>query len=291
MPLAHVGLAVLVAAIWGLAFTVIRIGLDQVPPLMLTALRFFFAAVPLVFFVRPPKAPIRIVLAYGLIQGAVMFGLLFLAIALGMPAGLASLVVQCQVFFTIILAIVLDGERPKPHQAAGAAIAFLGVAGIAFAKGAGEGAPLGPLLVTLASAFAWGVANIVSRRAASSDPMAFVVWSSLAAPPVLVVLSLVLEPAPLAALMPPDWTIVWVVAVLALPTTVLAFGIWVFLLRRHAAAVVTPFALLIPIFGFGGAAVFLGERWSAGVAAGAVLVFVGRAVNVFGERLFRRKPA
>jgi O-acetylserine/cysteine efflux transporter len=288
MAFKHMALALLVAAIWGIAFTVIRIGLDVVPPLLLTALRFAFAALPLVFFLKPPDAPWPIVAAYGLLQGAVMFGLVFYAIAIGMPAGLASLVVQCQVFFTVALAVMFDVERLQRHHLLAGSVAAIGIAVIALAKTGGQDVPLWPLILTLMAALAWGMANIVSRRAKTADPIAFIAWSSAAAPPVLILGSLVFEPGALtgiAALGAADlWTLAWATFVLAIPTTVVAFAIWVWLLRTYQAAIVMPFALLVPIFGFGGAAIFLGERWSLGVGVGAVLVLAGLAINILGDR-------
>jgi O-acetylserine/cysteine efflux transporter len=288
MAFKHMALALLVAAIWGIAFTVIRIGLDVVPPLLLTALRFAFAAIPLIFFLKPPDAPWPIIAAYGLLQGAVMFGLVFYAIAIGMPAGLASLVVQCQVFFTVALAVLFDGERPQRHHLLAGGVAAIGIIVIAAAKTGGQDVPLWPLLLTLLGALAWGMANIVSRRAKTADPIAFIVWSSAAAPPVLILGSLVFEPGALTGIAALDgdelWTLAWATFVLAIPTTVLAFAIWVWLLRTYQAAIVMPFALLVPIFGFGGAALFLGERWSLGVGIGALLVLTGLAINILGDR-------
>lgn len=288
MTIKHMALALLVAAIWGVAFTVIRLGLDVASPLLLTALRFVFAAFPLLLFLRPPKAPWHIVVAYGVLQGAVMFGLVFHAISIGMPAGLASLVVQCQVFFTIGLAVLFDGERPRCHHFFAAGVAALGIVIIALAKTGDQAVPLLPLALTILGALVWGMANIVSRRAKSADPVSFVVWSSVAAPPLLVVASLLLEPGAIGALISLRggdlWTLSWTTLVLAIPTTVLAFAIWVWLLRTYQAAIVMPFALLVPIFGFGGAALFLGERWSLGIGVGAVLVLAGLAINMLGDR-------
>lgn len=288
MTIKHMALALLVAAIWGVAFTVIRLGLDVASPLLLTALRFVFAAFPLLLFLRPPKARWHIVVAYGVLQGAVMFGLVFHAISIGMPAGLASLVVQCQVFFTIGLAVLFDGERPRRHHFLAAGVAALGIFVIALAKTGDQAVPLLPLALTILGALVWGMANIVSRRAKSADPVSFVVWSSVAAPPLLVVASLLLEPGAIGALISLRggdlWTLSWTTLVLAIPTTVLAFAIWVWLLRTYQAAIVMPFALLVPIFGFGGAAIFLGERWSLGIGVGAVLVLAGLAINVLGDR-------
>lgn len=288
MTIKHMALALLVAAIWGIAFTVIRLGLDVASPLLLTALRFVFAAFPLLLFLRLPQAPWHIVVAYGVLQGAVMFGLVFHAISIGMPAGLASLVVQCQVFFTIGLAVLFDGERLRRHHFLAAGVAALGIVIIALAKTGDQTVPLLPLALTILGALVWGMANIVSRRASSADPVSFVVWSSVAAPPLLLVASLLLEPGAFTALMNLRgvdlWTLSWTTLVLAIPTTVLAFAIWVWLLRTYQAAIVMPFALLVPIFGFGGAALFLGERWSLGIGVGAVLVLTGLAINVLGDR-------
>ena len=224
-----------------------------------------------------------------------MFGLIFYAIANGMPAGLASLVVQCQVFFTIALAVAFDGERLKRHHVFAGGLAALGIFIIALAKTGGQSVALIPLGLTLLGALAWGMANIVSRRAKSADPVAFIVWSSAVAPPFLLVLSLVLEPGAVAGLLDLRgqhiWTAMWTIATLAIPTTVVAFAIWVWLLRTHPASVIMPFALLIPIFGFGGAAIFLGEQWSVGVAVGAAFVLAGLGVNVFAERHLSVKRA
>lgn len=288
MTIKHMSLALLVAAIWGIAFTVIRLGLDVVPPFLLTALRFIFAAFPLLFFLRPPNAAWQVVVAYGVMQGAIMFGIIFYAISIGMPAGLASLVVQCQVFFTIGLAVLFDGERPRQHQYLAALIAAAGIVVIAFAKTGGQSVPLIPLMLTLLAALAWGAANIISRRAKSADPVSFIVWSSVAAPPVLLLASVFLEPGAVTRLIElwadDLWTVAWVTVALSIPTTVIAFAIWVWLLRTYYAAVVMPFALLVPIFGFGGAAIFLGEKWSLGIGVGAVLVLLGLAFNVYGDR-------
>lgn len=294
MTIKHMLMALLVAAIWGIAFTVIRLGLDVLPPFLLTALRFIFAAFPLLFFLRPPHAPWRVVVAYGVMQGAVMFGIIFYAISIGMPAGLASLVVQCQVFFTIGLAVLFDGERPKRHQCLAALIAAAGIVIIAFAKADGQAVPLLPLLLTLLAALAWGAANIISRRAKTADPVSFIVWSSVAAPPVLLLASFFLESGAITSLfqmgLADIWTVAWVTAALAIPTTVIAFAIWVWLLRTYHAAIVMPFALLVPVFGFGGAALFLDEKWSLGIGIGAVLVLLGLAVNMYGDR-WRKKLA
>ena len=175
-----------VVALWGFSFVPIKVGLREVPPFALAALRFLFAAIPLVFFVRRPRMPAGVVIAYGLAIGVFQFGLLFLGMKLGMPAGLSSIVIQVQVFFTIGLGIVFLGDRLRGENIAGAAIAALGVLLLAIYKvQGGLSTTLAGLLIVLVAAFAWAIGNIVAKRAAGEhddDMFALVVWSSLVPP-------------------------------------------------------------------------------------------------------------
>ncbi|HZH52711.1 MAG TPA: EamA family transporter [Microvirga sp.] len=288
MPLGHCLLALLVTVIWGLSFVVIKIGVGTTPPLLLCALRFLFAAVPAVFFIPRPETGWRHLVGYGFFLGIVQFGLLFAAIALGMPASLASLVMQAQVFFTVLFAALLMGERPGPCQIAGGLVAFAGLALIAWPRLAGSEAL--PFMMTVAASAAWGVANIVSKRAGRIDMLGFVVWSSLIPPLPLLGLSLWLEGPDRvgAALAGIDLTTLASVAYLAYPTTVFAFAAWAYLLSRHPAATVTPFALLVPVAGIAGGSVILDEAMSPIEAIGGAVVILGLATNVLGPQLARR---
>lgn len=289
MPIRDVLLALLVVAIWGFNFVVIAVGVAEVPPLLLTGLRFLFAALPAVFFVRRPACDLRWVVAFGLVLGVVKFGLLFVGMKAGMPAGLSSLVLQMQAFFTMGLAFLLLGERPKPAQLLGAAVAAFGILVIASTR-TGEGAPLGPFLMVLAAAACWGLANIVTKKAGTTDMLGFVVWASLVAPLPLFALSFVFEgPAAIAAaLFHPTALSIGAVAYLAWPTTVVGFGIWSSLMSRHPAATVAPFSLLVPVVGLSSAMLVLGEPIGGREAIGSALVVGGLVVNVFGPRFARR---
>ena len=288
MPLGHSLIAVFVTILWGLSFVVIKLGVGSTPPLLLAALRFLFAALPAVFFVPRPKTDWRNVVAYGFFLGVAQFGLLFAAIALGMPASLASVVMQAQVFFTILFAAVLMGERPGPHQALGGLVACLGLVLIAWPRLTGGGA--GPFLMTVLAAAAWGVANIISKRAGRVDMLGFIVWSSLVAPLPLLGLSLWFDgPAQVfSGLAHIDLGTAAAVAYLAYPTTILAFGIWAYLLSRHPAATVTPFALLVPVAGILGSTLILGEVVHPVEAIGGGIIVLGLLINVFGGRLLGR---
>jgi O-acetylserine/cysteine efflux transporter len=289
MPLGHCLLALLVTVIWGLSFVVIKIGVGSTPPLLLCALRFAFAAIPAVFFIDRPKADWRYLAGYGFFLGIAQFGLLFTAIALGMPASLASLVMQAQVFFTILFAAFLMGERPGPCQIVGGAVACLGLVIIAAPRL--EGSDGLPFMMTVAAAAAWGVANIVSKQAGRVDMLGFVVWSSLIPPLPLLGLSLWLDgPAEVAAAFQGlDVETLASVAYLAYPTTVFAFAAWAYLLSRHPAATVTPFALLVPVAGIAGGSVILDEAMLHMEAIGGAVIVLGLALNILGPH-FARAP-
>jgi O-acetylserine/cysteine efflux transporter len=289
MTLKDTLLVLAVVLVWGINFVAIRWGVDEVPPLLLTSLRYAVAALPAVFFIRRPKVALGILVAYGFAVGVGQFSLLFTAIKLGMPAGLSSLVMQLQAFFTIALAVMVLGERPGPAQLVGALIAFGGIGVIAIERmGA---AALAPFLMTIAAAAFWGVANIITKRAGKIDMLAFVVWSSLVPPLPLYFLSLAFEGPGAVPLALSQITLYGIGSLLFIGwiSTVFGYGMWSVLLGRYPASTVAPFTLLVPIAGIGSAALLLGERISNLEWTGSALVFAGLLINVFGPRLFAQR--
>jgi O-acetylserine/cysteine efflux transporter len=279
--------AVSVAVVWGLTFIAIKVGVAETSPLMLSALRFVFAAFPAVLFVGPPNAPPWKVALYGLLLGVGQFGLLFIAIHEGFPVGLASLVIQAQAFFTVALAWLLLSEYPRRTQILGGLVAFAGIAVIGSTRLAG--ASLGPFVLVVLASFFWGSANVLAKTAGKVDMLAFTVWSSLAAPLPLLALSLAVDgTAPLAALAHPSVALIASVLVVAYAGTVFGFGLWARLLAHYSAATVAPFALLVPVVGMVAGMVVFGEPLGPVELAGGVLVMAGLALNVFGDRTLRR---
>jgi O-acetylserine/cysteine efflux transporter len=291
MPIRDVVLALAVAMVWGINFVFIRWGVNEVPPLLLTALRYVVAAVPTVFFIRRPQVALGILIGYGVAVGVGQFGLLFAAISFGMPAGLASVVIQLQVFFTIGLAVLFLGERPSGAQLLGALVAFAGI-GVIAAERIG-GAALWPFLMTIAAAACWGVANLLTKKAGRIDMLGFVVWSSLAPPIPLYLLSLLFEGPGAVPLALSQITYVGIGSLLFIGwiSTVFGYGGWSVLLGRYPASTVAPFALLVPVAGIAGAPLILGERITGPEIIGSALVFVGLLLNVFGPRLLARRAA
>jgi O-acetylserine/cysteine efflux transporter len=278
-------LALLVVLVWGLNFVVIHVGLDSFPPLLFVALRFaVMAPIGLLILRRGPGVPARWVIAIGLFLSAGQFGLLFVSLDRGMPAGLASLVLQVQVLFTLAIAIAVLGERPGRTQLAGAAVALSGLAIIA--GGRAEAVPLGALMLCIAAGASWGIGNVCTRVARPPDPIALVMWSALVPPIPLLTLSLVVEgPAAIGdALTHPSADGVLALAYVILASTVFAYGAWTWLLARHPASSVAPFTLLVPVVGIAAAWLALGERPGAAELAGAVVVLAGLALATWTPR-------
>ncbi|QTK78226.1 amino-acid metabolite efflux pump [Agrobacterium tumefaciens] len=285
MALPHIFLALITVFLWGFNFVAIKIGVMDMPPLFLTGVRYLFAAVPLVFFLRKPNVPWRHMIVYGMAMGFVQFGLLYPAIKLGLPAGLASLVMQSQAFFTLALAVVFLGERPLPSQVVGAIIAFGGLAVIGVERM--TAAALVPLLMGVGSAIAWACGNIVNRRIGQVNAVSFVAWTSLVPVLPLILLSLVVEgPQAIAAgVVNATPTMAFVVIYMAYGATIVGAGIWSYLLLRYPAGTVAPFSLLVPVVGFISAYFAFDEHITVFEIIGAALVILGLALNVFGRRI------
>jgi O-acetylserine/cysteine efflux transporter len=284
-------LTLAIVALLGYTFVPMKIALTEVPPFTLAALRFLFAAVPMVFFIRPPTMPWPYVVAYGFAIGVCQFGLLFLGIKLGMPAGLSSIVIQVQVFFTIGLAILVAGDHLHRHTLVGAAIAAIGMVVLAAYKLASglTGTFVGFSLV-VGAAIGWAVGNIIAKRGAGehgADMFALVVWSSLVPPLPLAILGFAFEGrtaifTSVASMSALAWGCV---LVMSYGATLFGFGSWNALLHRYPTALISPFALLIPVFGIASGSLFLGETLAPVQLAGAALIFIGLVYNVYGLRL------
>ena len=286
-------LALLVVVVWGLNFVVIKVGLHNMPPLMLAGLRFLLVAFPALFFIARPKIPFRLLLGYGLTISFGQFAFLFCAINFGMPAGLASLVLQAQAFFTIILGAMVFGERLQGKQLAGIALAVVGVLVLAEASLNGQHVALLGFLLTLAAAFSWACGNIFNKKIMQLETrpavMSLVVWSALI-PIVPFMLASWLMDGPtvmLNSLVTLDVTTILSLFYLAFVATIIGYGIWGSLLGRYETWRVAPLSLLVPVVGIASAALLLDEKLGALQLAGAILVMAGLYINVFGFRVRR----
>lgn len=287
--------ATVVIVVWGLNFVAMKWGLLTLSPLLLCALRFVAASLPFLWFVRPPRSVSwGLLAAYGLVQGVGQFGLLFTGMKLGMPAGMASVVLQTQAFVTMLLAAALLGEKPHRWQWLGLCIAIGGLVAIGAAHGDGAmDMTLAGFVLTVGAAAMWAGSNLITRMAARQgpyEPVSFIVWTSLFPIGPLLLLACGLDGVDSVArqLRHLGWRELGVVAYLALLSTLLGYSLWTRLLQRHAASTVAPLSLLVPVVGLLSAMLLLGERPTGWQWLGTLAVLGGMGVNQFGGRWMAR---
>lgn len=277
MPISHRLLAASVAVMWGLNFIAIHASLEQFPPFLLAALRFAVIAIPTILLVPRPRVPVRWLLGYGIGFGTLQFLFLYWGMAVGMPTGLASLVLQSSAPFTVLLGATLFRERVSARQLVGLSVATLGLAVVGWSQA--QAAAFGPFLLVLAGGFGWAIGNVSSARAKAPNPLHLTLWMSVVPPVPMFLLSLVIEgPDAIARSFVPGPQML--PALLGLAYTVLigtlaGSGVWTWLMARHPAGVVAPFSMLVPVIGLSASAVLLGEQIGTATSAGAALVIAG----------------
>lgn len=286
MPPRHILLAVLVAVLWGLNFLAIHASLQQFPPLFLVALRFAVIAVPTIAFVPRPQVPLRWLVGYGLGFGTVQFFGLYLGMAAGFPAGLASLVLQASAPFTVVLGALLLRERLTPRRVAGVTIAATGLAVVGVTRA--DATSWWPFALVTLGALGWALGNLASRLAAPPVPLHLTLWMSVVPPLPMLALSVLIEgpdvvrralATSLTATAVPAWV---GLAYTVLVGTIVGSGLWVWLMARHAAGVVAPFSMLVPVVGIVAAWLVLSERPAVLELAGGVLVVGGVLLSARG---------
>jgi len=283
----HTLLALTVVLIWGLNFIAIDFGLDGVPPLVFLALRFILVAIPAVFFLKPPAIGWRNILLIGAFLSLGQFTLLYLALSLGMPPGLASLLLQVQVVFSIVVSALVLRERPTRKQVLGISVGMVGLAVVVI--GHSYAAPWLPVVILLLGALSWAIGNVLARRAKAASGLSLVVWSGLVVPIPALALSLLVDgPAvvvdsithlSLAAILSTLYTAVF--------ASLVGYGIWNTLLAKYPTSSVVPFTLLVPVIGILAAWAVVNEQPSVSELIGGAIMLAGLAIAV----IVWRRPA
>ncbi|HEV7955993.1 MAG: EamA family transporter [Microbacteriaceae bacterium] len=289
----HTLLALLVVLIWGLNFVVIDWGLDGVPPLVFVAIRFVLVVLPAIFFLKPPAIGWRNILAIGAFLSFGQFALLYLALHLGMPAGLASLMLQAQVVLSVMISAIVLRERPTRRQFLGIIVGMIGIAVVVIGHSAV--APWLPLVITILAALAWATGNVLSRRAKAASGLSLVVWSGLVVPIPSLALALIVDTPVVvfdaithlsgAAILSTFYT--------AIAASLIGYGIWNSLLTRYPTSAVVPFTLLIPVIGILAAWLVQGENPTVSEVVGGAIMLTGLAAAVITRVPFRprtRRP-
>lgn len=282
----HVVLAVLITAIWGVNFSVIKLGLATVDPFILAGIRFSLCALPAIFFIRKPEVPWRYIIGYGLVFGIGLWGVVNLGIKAGLSAGIASLVLQFSAFFTILLGGWVVKEALTRFQVLGMLIALAGL--LCIIKISDGSVSLTGVLLVLVGAASWSVANIINKKASTKDVFGFLVWSIAFAPIPLFALDYAVNGSAgyTALVSQVNTTAVLSILFQVYPNTLFAYWIWNSLLKTYPVSTVAPLSLLVPIFGMLGSVVVFNESVPVSKVLAVVLIVLGLAVGLYGQRIF-----
>lgn len=287
MPMAHIFLALLVAVVWGLNFIFLSLGLQEFPPLFLCALRFLLASLPVIIFVKPPAVSFKLVVAYGLIMFALQFAFLFMGLHVGMTPGMASLIVQVQIFFSMGFAAVFLKEKPTVWQILGALCAFSGIGLVVFHLD--NTISLLGFICILCAAATWGVGNLITKKASHANVFSLVVWGAFVACFPMLLLSLVFEGRAqiIQSLHQMSWTgglsLFYIVCI----STWVGYGVWGFLMARYPVGLIVPFTLLVPVVGIICSVLFLNEPFFLWKLISGLLVIGGLYINLLSARFAR----
>lgn len=282
----HVVLAVLITAIWGVNFSVIKLGLATVDPFILAGIRFSLCALPAIFFIRKPDVPWRYIICYGLVFGIGLWGVVNLGIKAGLSAGIASLVLQFSAFFTILLGGWVFKEALTRFQVLGMLIALAGL--LCIIKISDGSVSLSGVVLVLVGAASWSVANLINKKASTKDVFGFLVWSSAFAPIPLFILDYAVSGSAgyTAFVSQVSTTAVLSILFQVYPNTLFAYWIWNSLLKTYPVSTVAPLSLLVPIFGMLSSVVVFNESVPVSKVLAVVLIVIGLAVGLYGRRMF-----
>ena len=287
MKLHHLLLAILITAIWGINFSVIKLGLSSVEPFTLAGIRFTLCALPLLLFIKKPDVPWRYLISYGLVFGIGLWGLVNLGIRTGLSAGIASLLLQFSAFFTLLLGRLVLKESLSRYQIAGFMIACGGLLSIVFITDGSV--TFSGMLLVLAGAIAWSIANIINKKAGTRQVFAFLVWSSAFSPVPLFLLGWLANGTHgyMSLVSHMDARALLSVLFQVYPNTLFGYWIWNSLLKQYPVSTVAPLSLLVPVFGLLGSRVIVGETLSQVKILALLLIISGLVVGLYGRRLTR----
>ncbi|CRY13978.1 EamA family transporter [Yersinia enterocolitica] len=285
MKLTDFLIALLITAIWGVNFSIIKLGLITADPLILAGIRFTLCALPAVFFIKKPDTSWRYIIGYGLLFGIGLWGIVNLGIKAGVSAGIASLVLQFGAFFTLVLGAFLFHENLSKYQYIGIIVALLGLTSIIFISD-GSVTFIGLVLV-LCGAVVWGLVSIIIKKSDTKQVFSFLVWSSLFSPVPLFILSYLFNgPSGFTELaIHFNTTTLFSILFQVYPNTLFAYWVWNSLLTKYPVSVVAPLSLLVPIFGMLGSVMIFNERIPSGKVIAMIFIISGLIIGLYGKQL------
>ncbi|ELE5892183.1 EamA family transporter [Vibrio fluvialis] len=241
-------LIISVMAIWGFNFSMIKLGVSEMDPLLIAAARFFCATFPIIFFVRKPNVQWRYLMAYGLVFGTGIWGMASCSITFGLSSGMASVLLQTDVLTTVLVGVLLYKEVISARMAAGIVVSVVGlVVSIIYTNG---NVTLAGVVFIMISAICWPLAGVIVRKSGTRSAFAFNIWGMLFAPLPLVALSVAMNGWDVLSNTYQQWNSNAWISVLfqAYPTTVFGYWVWNKMVLKYPMSQLAPMTLLVSVF-------------------------------------------
>lgn len=277
-------LAILVTFIWGINFSIIKLGLTSLDPFMLSGLRFLLCALPLVFFIKKPNTSMFYIASYGILFGVGLWGMVTLGIYFGISAGVASLVLQMSAFLTVIMSAIILKESIDLSKKIAFLVALLGLSLIIIVTD-GSVTLIGLVLV-LIGALSWSITNIIIKKAGVKEVFSFIIWSSLFSPIPLFILAYITQGSIVYINFFENLNDIAIFSILfqVYPTTLIGYWVWNSLLTKYPVSSVAPLSLLVPIFGLFGSYLIFDENIGILKILACTLIVSGLIINTFGSK-------
>jgi O-acetylserine/cysteine efflux transporter len=288
MPFVHILLTLLVVFLWGINFIFVKFALDEISPLLFCTLRFCLASTPAIFFLRNAKFPYKTVISYGLIAFALQFLCFFYGMNRGIPPGLASLIVQIQVFFSLIITALYLSEKPALLQLIGAFIAFIGIGIVGFH--CDLGGSLWGFVLILGAAIAWGFGNLITKKA-QLDIKVLLTWGSFFAAVPLLIMELFLEGPSSIYTQLSHLSILGACSILytTFLSTWVGYGAWNWLINKHPINTLVPFTLFIPLVAMFASVIVFNEPLQQWKILACILVLTGICLHLISSNMTVKK--
>lgn len=282
-------LALLITFIWGINFSVIKLGLGSIDPFLLAALRFLLTAIPLVFFLPKPDIKLSFIAIYGILFGVGLWGMVNLGIYLGAPAGVASLLLQLSAYFTIIFGYLFFSEKLNFYQIIAMLISFFGLMVLVFSND--KSSNLFALFLIIIGALSMGLSNVIIKKLSPKNVFSFMAWSSLFSPIPLLLLAMLTnnELSLFSAFKNIDSWGIFSLLFQVYITTLFAYWIWNNLLKKYPISTVAPISLLVPIFGFLGSFILFEETLTPTKLLSSGIILLGLGLFVLSGKLIRKQ--
>lgn len=264
-------LAIGVVACWAGNLVLVKQGVTEIPPLLLSVMRFALVALILVPFTRIERRHLSWLLLGSFTFGTMHFGVLFMALSMA-EVGTSTVLMQLGAPMATLMACALFGERLGPIGLTGLAITVVGV--LVLSLGPGFPAPL-PFALLLISAGGWAATNLIIKAMPRIEPLAFTGWTALFSVPQIALLSVLMEPHGLDSLATAGVFGWGALAYSVILSSILGYWVWYSVLERNAVSAVVPFSMLNPVMTISMGALLLGEPLTLQKIAGTVLILCG----------------